>query len=232
MIRMPRAISARGAGSRTEMNRRSFLTAALFTSAATIAAGCGARHREAVEPPQIQASVAQFAGADASALSMRLEMQIYNPNPYDLWAEGMNATLSVAGQQVGGARVTFAQALPAQRPLPIVANVAIPRAGLVAMAQMQAAAMGPQGATLQPGAGGTGFVSQTSGAMVPFSVAGTMELMGRRRHQRMVVPFTMNGQFPAQVILALASGAVVPPPAQPQGVPVSGGEMTGGPSTN
>jgi hypothetical protein len=213
------------------MNRRSLLTAALFATA-TVATACGGRHREAVEPPVIQASVAQFAGADASALSMRLELQIYNPNPYDLWAEGMNATLTVAGQQVGMARVTFAQALPAQRPLPIVANVAIPRAGLVAMAQMQAANMGPQGATVQPGANeGTGFVAQANGPMIPFSVAGTMELIGRRRHQRMVVPFSMNGQFPAQVILALASGSVVPPPqGQTQAAPTSGGEMVGGPA--
>ncbi len=208
------------------VSRRAFAAAAFtFAVAAAAASGCGGRYREATEPPQIQARVAQFAGADANAVSLRLEMTVYNPNAHDLWADSLNATLTVAGQQVGGARVTFAQVLPAQRPLPIVANVAVARAGLVAMAQMQAAALGPQLA-----AGG----ADANGAMIPFSIAGTMELAGRRRHQRMVVPFTMNGQFPAQVIIALAAGG--PVPASAEGMPATSGGaapeggMTGGPS--
>jgi hypothetical protein len=68
--------------------------------------------------------------------------------------------------------------------------------------------------------------------MIPFSVNGAMELFGPRRHERLVVPFAVNGQFPSQVVMQM----VAPPGAMGQGVPAtggppsSGGAMVGGPA--
>jgi hypothetical protein len=202
------------------VTRRSFTLIA--ASLGLAAAGCGGRYRENVEPPVLTARVAQYAGADANAVSLRLELTAYNPNPFDLWADSLNATLTVAGQQVGVAHVTFAQVLPAGRPLPIVANVAIPRAGLAAMMQSPAAiAMGQAGMAV-------------SAQGIPFAMSGVMELQGRRRRERMTVPFNVQGVFPAQAMMSLAQpgGAMMPPPGVDPNMapPSSGGTMIGGPS--
>ncbi len=215
------------------LSRRTFCITAVALALAS-AAGCGGRYREVVEPPQLTARIAQYAGADDSTVSLRLELTAYNPNPFDLWAETMNATLSIAGQQVGVARVTFEQVLPAQRPLPIVANVAMPRAGLAVMAQNPAMMGGGAPGAMMPAQGmaAPGMTAAASGPAIPFSVNGSIDLYGRHRRERMSVPFTISGSFPASVILGLMPGGSpmaggVPGTMAPQS---SGGGMVGGPS--
>jgi hypothetical protein len=177
--------------------------------------GRGGRHR--LEAPAIQASVAQFVGADGQTLSLRLELQAYNPNRFDLLAHQINGSLAIAGQQIATARVEFERVLPAMRPLPVVANITVPRA---AFAGLAASPMFAQAAAAAP-------------AQIPFTISGQMIIDSERRRRRdmeMSVPFTVQAVVAREMLVGLLGGGAVMPPGAMQPPPSSGGAMQGGPA--
>jgi hypothetical protein len=192
-----------------EPRRRSRRTLALFLLAAMAGlatASCGGEYREVVEPVQFQARVAQFVGADGNSIGIRLELTAYNPNPFELYAREMDATLAIAGQTIAIARVTFNQMLPPQRPVPVSANIALPRTALAGLASspMLLVAAGP--------------------ANIPFSINGNVFILGRRGETRFGVPFNVQGA----VARAMFAGMMMPPGGVPMAVPAQTGVMVGG----
>ena len=170
--------------------RTSPVFSSLTLASALVLFGCGGQLRR-IEPPQIQTRVAEFQSADQSQLIIRLEMTAYNPNTVELSARGVNAVIAMGGQPIGTATVEMQQTLPPQAPLPLVLNLALPRAGLAMPPQMMGMGMGANAMT--------------------FTVTGTVAVVSPRGPQ-MNVPFTMQGTVPAEVLVGLMAQGMPPVP--------------------
>lgn len=196
-------------------SRRFALSLALALPAVALITACGGhrRVRNNVEPPQVQARIAQFVGADGNSVTVRVELVAYNPNPFELHARRMNAVIAIAGSNIETLEVTMNEVMPPQAPIPVVANITVPRANIRIT-----------GGALPPAALAQG---------IPFSVNGTMELTARRHHHDLRVPFVLEGVIPPALIAGVLGMEGPPPGAMPpQGAPPPGAPMmTGGPSS-
>lgn len=191
-------------------SRRFALSLALALPAAAALAACGghSRVRNNVEPPQVTARIAQFVSADATMVTVRVELVAYNPNPFELEARRMNAVIAIAGQNIDTLEVTMREVMPPRAPMPVVANITVPRANIRIT-----------GGALPPAAMAQG---------IPFSVNGTMELTARRHHHDLRVPFVLQGVIPPALIAGVL-GIDAAPPGPPAGpAPM----MVGGPSSS
>jgi hypothetical protein len=112
-------------------SRRSLVTASLAAALSVGSGGCvmSAFMPSVIEAPQIQARAVQFLGASGGTAAMRVELVGYNPNAFSLYAASLRAELSIAGRPMGTVDATFAQVLPARRPLVVLVEVNVSRIG-------------------------------------------------------------------------------------------------------
>lgn len=131
----------------------------------------------------MQARMVQFLGASGSQGSLRLELVSYNPNGFDLYAQNLRATLSIAGQNYGALEAEFQQRLPSRRPLVVLVDVSVSRTGAVPLAVLD------QGQAAN-GSGPPGAISAERAPM-PFRVDGVVFF--RSRYGTTHAPFAYQG---------------------------------------
>jgi hypothetical protein len=155
--------------------RRSSLAAVL---AVTALQGCVLSEvlPSVIESPQIQVRAVQVLPTGLGGATLRLELAGYNPNAFALYASGVRADLWVNGRVVGALDAGFTQVMQARRPLVLLVDARVERAG---------------------GAGAAlGFVPGV-GASVPFRVEGELRVGSRYGESR--ARFFFEGAVPASV---------------------------------
>lgn len=112
---------------------------------------------------------------------MRVELVGYNPNAFSLYAASLRAELSVAGRPMGTVDATFAQVLPARRPLVVLVEVNVSRVRSAPARSLPTSAA----------------QWETSAAAVPFRIDGA--LLFRSRFGDISVPWGFQGAVQSTV---------------------------------
>lgn len=138
-----------------------------------------------VEAPPLQVRAVQFLGTSGAQGSVRLELVSYNPNTFDLYAQNLRATLSVAGQNFAVLEAEFAQQLPSRRPLVVLVDVTVTRMGSVPRAELD------QSHLAAMGGGGAQTAIPRELQPMPFRVDGVVYF--RSRYGNTHAPFAYQG---------------------------------------
>jgi hypothetical protein len=146
----------------------------------------------------LQARATQLTAADATNLTLHVEMVAYNPNPFPVLAQGASAAVSLQGTPLGNVNANLMQELPPQQWLPVAVNVTVPR-NIVVLPEPSS----PEG--------------------YAFTVNGSVYFQGPRRGI-IVTPYALHGVVPPQ---ALVASAAPQPVQQGTMVQSSGGAATG-----
>jgi hypothetical protein len=123
-----------------------------------------------IEAPQIQSRAVQVLPSGPGGAALRLELVGYNPNAFALYATGVHAELWLGNQRIGTLDAEFAQVMQARRPLVLLVDARVERAGAIPWLALAGAA---------------------ANASVPFRVQGELRLGSRYGETR--APFAFEG---------------------------------------
>ncbi len=142
------------------------------------------------QPPTIAPERATVTAVDAQAIHLDVTLTATNPNAVDLAVRDVTAHVVVAEKvDLGSMTLTQAYTLPAGKATSIGAPLTLPWSGVAALAQL-------------------------TGATIPFTIDGTVELGGDLLH--VTVPYHITGSMTRQQLLGATLNSLVPGLALPR----------------
>lgn len=136
-------------------------------------AGCGSR----TQIPTVAPRSTQIVGVANNGLSMRLDMQIHNPNGYNLEVYAIRARVTAQGRDLGEVESATQVELLAGQWTPFNAQVVVPWGDL-------------------PGLAASAMMSPS----IPYHVEGRVMVRGPAGYT-VRVPFEMDGHIPRSMLL-------------------------------
>lgn len=142
-----------------------------------------------VEPPTLAPRAVHVVGVNAQALTLRVAVDVTNPNSFPLIAHAITGDVWVDGTNLGKGAATLDSRVPANGQSTVSSTVVLPWSNLAALAS-KLLAQGPKGA----------------GRPLPFTFRGLAKIGGEKLNTD--VPFEAAGELtPVQLLaLGLAGG--------------------------